>query len=427
MKPTPSDFPTKRTPLSSPLKGNALTTDIIAKSLLIGVTFVLVLLLTLTLASCGGSSSGGGTTPTTQASTSGGGSGSGTTPTASPGIGLGTQPCPDAVKATAYWDSIIPAQNGVTRVEKVTCGNLIGNPTLQALVMVRYQGTGATLDVYVFNNITSPNPSQLLKLQNLYKGDAKISGYNSILTAEVDQNSSINAGKNNASLTQDLFREFKWSDGAGTLVPVSFPGIYPDLTRFQAENDQAQVNQGQTPWKLNAAMVASHMAADPHLLKWPGSAPTTLVSGGGSSDTDAVVTVKNPAAGGGTLKVSLQRLEGNTNGGIWEVVAVTSDGMSITSPQNRDRLTSPVKVAGTGNAFEGVIGKVAVMDHLYQDIGHANATGVMGNGNTTFSSNVTYNSTFKGGSQEGIVVLYAENNAAGGSPATAVMLKELLS
>lgn len=389
------------------------------KSLLIGIS--LVLLLTFTLAACGGSSNSGGATPTTQATTPGGG----TTATASPAIGLGPQSCPDAVKAPAHWDAIIPTQNGVTKVENVTCGNLIGNPALQALVTVRYQGTGQNLDVYVYSDITGPNPTQLFKLQNLYKGNAKISGYNTVLTSEVDQNSSINAGKTNAELTLDLFREFKWSDGAGTLVPVSFPGMYPDLTRYQAENDQAQVNQGQDPWKLNAVQVANHMAADPHLLNWPSNAPTTVVSGGGSSDSDAVVTVQNPAPAGNTIKVSLQRLEGNTNGGIWEVVSVTSDGMSITSPQSRDLLTSPVKVTGTGNAFEAVIGTVAILDHVYTDIGHASARGAIGNGNTTFSTTVPYTSTFKGGSQEGIVVLFAANNAGSG-PAAMVMVKELL-
>ena len=344
---------------------------------------------------------------------------------ASPGIGLGPRPCPDAVKAPAHWDAIIPTQNGVTQVENVICGNLIGNTTLQALVTVRYQGTGQILDVYVYNDITSPSPSQLFKLQNLYKGDAKISVYNTVLTAEVDQNSSINAGKNDTEMTRDLFREFKWSDGAGTLVPVSFPGIYPDLTRYQAENDQAQVNQGQDAWKLNAAQVANHMATDTHLLNWPGNAPAVVVSGGGSNDSEAVVTVKNPTPTGNMIKVSLERLEGNTNGGIWEVVSVTADGISITTPQNRDILTSPVNVTGTGNAFEGVIGTVDILDHLYTPIGHTNVTGATGNGNTTFSTNVAYNSTFKGGKQEGIVVLYAANNA-GSSIGAAVMIKELL-
>ncbi len=383
-------------------------------------------MLALTLTSCSGSgNNSSSSTPTAQATSSGGSSGGNTTATVSPGIGLGPRPCPDAVKAPAHWDAIIPTQNGVTQVENVICGNLIGNTTLQALVTVRYQGTGQILDVYVYNDITSPSPSQLFKLQNLYKGDAKISVYNTVLTAEVDQNSSINAGKNDTEMTRDLFREFKWSDGASTLVPVSFPGIYPDLTRYQAENDQAQVNQGQDAWKLNAAQVANHMATDTHLLNWPGNAPAVVVSGGGSNDSEAVVTVKNPTPTGNMIKVSLERLEGNTNGGIWEVVSVTADGISITTPQSRDILASPVNVTGTGNAFKGVIGTVDILDHLYTPIGHTNVTGATGNGNTTFSTNVAYNSTFKGGKQEGVVVLYATNNA-GNSIGAAVMIKELL-
>ncbi|HLQ30570.1 MAG TPA: hypothetical protein VK140_15160 [Ktedonobacteraceae bacterium] len=387
----------------------------------IGTT--LLLLLALMLAACSGNSTNGnsGNTPTAHSTTTG----SGTTPTTTPGIGLGSQPCPAAVKTPAYWDPIIPTQNGVTKVESVTCGNLVGNPTLQALVTVRYNGTGAILDAYVYTNITNPRPTQLFKLQSLYDGAARISVYNTVLTAEVDQHSSLNAGKDSASYTQDLFREFKWSDGTGTLVPVSFPAMYPDLTRYQAEMDQAQVNQGKDAWKLDAAMVANHMAADPHLLNWPSSVPTTVTSGGGTSAAEAVVTVTNPAPGGGKIQVTLQRLEGNTNGGIWEVVAVTSGGMSLTSPQSRDKLTNPIMVSGTGDAFEGVVGPVAVLDHLYTDIGHATAKGT-GNGSTTFSASVTYNSTFKGGTQEGLVILYAENNA-GGPPSAAVMLKVLIS
>jgi len=395
-----------------------------SKPLFIATSFVLIV--SFTLVACGGSgNSSNSSIPVTQTTASGRNSASGITATASPYISLGSRPCPDAVKALAHWDAIIPTQNGVTQVETVTCGNLIGNSTLQALVKVRYQGTGQILDVYVYNDITSPNPSQLFKLQNLYKGNAEISAYNTVLTSEVDQNSSINAGKANANLTQDLFREFKWSDGAGTFVPVSFPGMYPDLTRYQAEIDQTQVNQGQDPWKLNASQVANHMAADPHLLNWPGTALTTVVSGGVAKDSNAVVTVKNPTPTGNTIKVSLERLEGNTNGGIWEVMSVTAAGMSITAPQSRDILTSPVKVTGTGNAFESVIGTIDILDHLYTPIGHANVIGVTGNGNTKFSTNVMYNSTFKFGKQEGIVVLYAANNA-GSSIAAAVMIKELL-
>jgi len=100
--------------------------------------------------------------------------------------------------------------------------------------------------------------------------------------------------------------------------------------------------------------------------------------------------------------------------------------MSITVPQDRDRLSSPAIVKGTGNAFEGKIGRVIVLDHLYKNIGQSDANGANGNGSTTFSSSVTYNSSFKTGIQEGIVVVYSYSNA-NSSIAGAVMVKEMLS
>jgi hypothetical protein len=171
-------------------------------------------------------------------------------------------------------------------------------------------------------------------------------------------------------------------------------------------------------------MVANTLAIT--LLNWSTNAPATIVSGGGQHDSDAVVSVKSTSVVTNSIRVTMSRLEGNTNGGIWIVTAVTSAGMAITTPQNRDLLTSPTAVAGKGNAFEGKIGVVTVLDHLYTDIGHASATGAIGNGNTTFSTTVTYASTFKGGSQEGLIALYSYSNADG-SIAGAVFLKELIS
>ncbi len=374
----------------------------------------------------------GGTTPATPTATAhvgnstatSGPSATGTSRTPTTAILLGPQPCPSAVSSTTYWDPIIATQNGVSAVGRVTCGHLMGLPSLQALILVGYSGTGRIIDCYVYDNITNPSPTKLFALQGLYKGNVKISAYNTVITAEVDLASSVNKSAPNAGLTLDLFREFKWSDGAGTLVPVSFPGIFPDLTRYQAEADQEQVNQGHQPWKLQATMVANTLAVN--LLNWPTSAVATLLSGGGTHDTDAVVTVRNNGPTASTIQVALSRLEGNTNGGIWIATAVTTTGMSITTPQNRDRLINPVAVTGTGNAFEGVIGKVIVLDHLYNDIGHIQVTGATGNGNTTFSAHVSYTSSFKSGAQEGLIALYSYSNA-NGSIAGAVIMKELLS
>jgi len=393
------------------------------KCLFIGAN--LALLLTLILSACNGA--GSTTTANSTATKSAGiGNSSTTTTTGSaPQLKLGTRPCPEAVKDPSYWDPIVGTQANVSKVESVSCAILAGGSSLQALITVRYDGTGQVLDVYVYNNITDPSPTQIFKLQNLYKGNARISGYNTLLTAEVDQDSSVNKHvSSNATLTQDLFREFKWSDGAGTLIPVTFPGIFPDLTRYQAETAQAQVNQGHQPWRLSAIQTAQALAAN--LLHWIPSAPATLLSGGGNSDLNAVVTLKSTNPGSATITVTLSRLEGNSNGNIWEATSVTSPNLSISIPQYRDLLTNPITVKGTGNAFEGRVGKVIVLDHLYTDIGHAEAIGVTGNGSTTFSMSVTYNSTFKSGLQEGVVVLYSYSSADS-SISGATMVKEMLS
>ena len=98
--------------------------------------------------------------------------------TSVPAVKLGTQPCPNAVSAPSYWDTIVGTQANLNKVESVTCANLIGNAMLQALVDVRIDGSGGFLDFYVYDKITNPHPQQLFKLQGLEHGDAKISGYN---------------------------------------------------------------------------------------------------------------------------------------------------------------------------------------------------------------------------------------------------------
>ncbi len=148
----------------------------------ISLSASLLLFIVLSISAC---SNGGNTnTPTSTAISS---TGAGSTPTASstPQLRLGTQACPDAVKNPNYWDPIVGTQSGVSKVARVTCANLIGQPSLQALILVGYDGTGRIVDAYVYNNITKPSPTQLFKLQGLYKGDALISNYN---TSSVNSN-----------------------------------------------------------------------------------------------------------------------------------------------------------------------------------------------------------------------------------------------
>ena len=342
-------------------------------------------------------------------------------------IKLGSQPCPATVASASHWDAILPTELGKTKVESVTCGNLMGVTSLQAVVAVRNSGMGEILDIYIYNKLTDPHPNKVFALLGLYKGEIKISNYNTLITAEVDQNSSVNKGKSDTAFILDLSREFKWSDMAGTLVPIAFPGIFPDITRYQAERDQQAVNQGNAHWKIDATMVGSTFAST--LLQWPSDAPATIVSGGGPNDENAIVSVKSTKPAGGTIKLTMERLENNSNGGIWIVTKAISDSTAITEPDPNKlgRINSPVTVKGKGNAFEAVIGKVFVLDHNYNQIGTADAHSPSGegNGNIPFSTNVSYTSTFKNGWQDGLIVLYSYSNADG-SIAGVAMSKVLL-
>ncbi len=354
------------------------------------------------------------------------------TPAPEPGVILGPQPGPASVSTPAYWDRILGTKSGVNKVEKVSFANLMDTPSLQALVTVRSVGTDARLDLYVFTNITSAHPTQLFKLTGLVMGDARISGYNTVMTAEVDTNSRLNKGKALSAMTPDLFREFDWSAQAGTFVQTAFPGIFPDLTRYQAEADQAQVNKGQESWKNDPAKVAQALATK--FFQWKRSLKAAVLSGGGPQDVDTTVRVveapgKDPLAPVPTVTVKLSRLEGNVHN-MWVVTAVEDSSLlTLTTVPARGLITSPVKLEGIGTTYganEGIIGPAIVFDHLYTDIGHVTVIGAAGMGKTTYSTNLIFTSSFPTGAQEGMVAVYEANAGTDDEIATAVLVKVLL-
>lgn len=336
-------------------------------------------------------------------------------------IQLGQQPCPAAVKAVDHWNAVV--DTGPTKtVVGVICGYLMGIPSLQAVVKIGYNDTKFLLDIDVFTAITSAKPVRIFALTGLFQGDINISNYNTLLTAQIDPNSSLNKGHPAAQQAVDLYREFKWLDSAGTLVPVAFPGLFPDISRYQAEFEQYEVNNGQgyQQWRLSATTTAQSFAQ--FVLKWDPNTPTTVLSGGGTNDVKAVVLLKNPSANGVAIRLALSRLELNANGGIWEVTDVTTDGITISSPQNTQQLSSPAQVTGVNTAFTGKLTTIIIEDHDRAAIGQASVTG---NGKSAFAMHIPYSSTFQSGTQEGILTLYVYTGKQ--VIVGAVMVKVLLS
>src|SRR6266849_2316089 len=113
---------------------------------------VLLIIIIAAIARAGGSSPSAGKTPAT--------GGQPSTVVTAARIQLGPQPCPAAVQSTAYWETIV-GTSSTQKVEGVLCGNLMGVPSLQAVVKVRYGGTDGLLDIDVYAQITSTNPSRI--------------------------------------------------------------------------------------------------------------------------------------------------------------------------------------------------------------------------------------------------------------------------
>lgn len=348
--------------------------------------------------------------------------------TPQPGVLPGPRPGPADRSSPAYWDGIIGTQRGVNKVESVSFANMLETPSFQALVTVRYTGSDAKLDVYVFTNIANIKPTQIFQLTGLMKGQAKISGYSTVMTAEVDKNSIVNKNKAGNALTVDLFREFTWAQrGASGFIQVAFPGIFPHLTRYQAEMDQLRVNKGQDTWKNDPAKVASALATK--FWDWTQQVTTRVLSGGGPRDVDATVEARNILDQahnvGASVIVTLSRLEGKTQN-MWIVIGVR-DGNSITltniSP--RSLISNPVKLEGMGDAFENTIGVASVLDHLYNAVGQGLLTGAVheGMGYLPYSVQLAYDLSFKAGPQEGVVRIQA-TSPMGTAPF--IMVKVLL-
>src|SRR5579872_1177386 len=157
------------------------------KRAFIGSCLFVMLFLIATLAACSTATSTIPTgTPTISTSTTPK-STSSATPNSTPGIRSGVQPCPGETGNTAYWQTIIGTAGGPQQVQSVSCANITGTAALQALVTDHRSNAGDALDVYVFNNITSAASTKVFQVLGLVKGAAKISGYNTIMTAQADE------------------------------------------------------------------------------------------------------------------------------------------------------------------------------------------------------------------------------------------------
>ncbi|HEY6287111.1 MAG TPA: hypothetical protein VIX20_15715 [Ktedonobacteraceae bacterium] len=338
------------------------------------------------------------------------------TPTAKlPTITLQVVGCP---ALSINWDSLVGTHTNVNKVQKVTCAYLEGNGLLQAMVNVRYYTPDAKLDMYIYDNL-SGSPAQRFKVQGLIDGDSNISPSGTITTAEIGVNGL-------SSAVPDLFKEYKWN--GSTFVQILFPGLYPDITHYQAEKSQAlYVSQGGASgnenWRTSGVDVAEHLAFS--IFHWSNVTKSVLKN---NLVDPIIVQVINNGTGGGGFNATLYHLDGvSTN--ILEItsVASTNGSVSLNNPASGTQVSSPVNVQGNYVASGSILGRVVLYDNTYVTVGdtgalHSSLTS--GSGSFSVAMHYTLNAH---GMQEGVIAFFTttQNNTA--IINQAVMMKVFLS
>jgi len=315
----------------------------------------------------------------------------------------------------------VKTQQHVNKVQRVVCGSLEGSGTLEALVDVRYYAGNSRLDFYVYDNLYG-TPQQTFAVKGLIDGDAEISQNGTIMTAEVGPKDAVQT-------TPDIFKEYQWN--GSTFTQILSPYLYPDMTTYQAERDNALVQQEQASnsakkpdlWRLSGTQVASHLALN--IFHWQNTSQQVTFN---SKKTDTIIVqVTNVGPGGGGFVATLHHLYA-TSADIVEITqfAPINGNISLSSPAAGALASSPIAVSGTTAANGNILGRVVVYSDTFIAVGdtgaiqHATTSGYV---QFATSVNYTLNAT---GTQVGLVVFYptAQNNIL--VPDQAVMIKVFL-
>ncbi len=215
----------------------------------------------------------------------------------------------------------------------------------------------------------------------------------------------------------NVFKEYQWSAATASFAQILFPGLYPDVTHYQAEHAQFVANtyaaQGKTPWQDSANSVVNKLASD--IFHWTLTTTKTVTFNPPTSTY--IVQETNTGTGGGGFVATLFHLD-NVTTNIFEIsqIAPLDTGTRISNPAPGVGvpLSSPVSVSGTSQASGSVLGEVMIYDDTYTIVGNSGAIpSTASDGYVNFTQSVSYQLNAPG-LQEGVVAFLGtnQNNAS---------------
>ncbi len=268
---------------------------------------------------------------------------------------------------TADYAAIVHLQTGRQQLQAVQFVSQLTGGQPSVLVQVVNTGAQSTLDVYVFGCTLrnhTPILARLLAQRGLVQGSASISAANTLLTAGLDTTQTAQASVIEQPLQQSIYREYAWRNGA--LVQITFPGLYPVASRYEAEQLQQQANNGQPLLWSDPLATAEQMAND--ILHWPATgAQNRLLSNDGNT-AQVQLVAQHPHA---RLIVTLQRLIQHDQQGLWFVTAARTQGITLDTSHLNAPIASPLSLEGSGALPDGQI-SATLFDHTLSPLPETN-------------------------------------------------------
>jgi hypothetical protein len=276
-----------------------------------------------------------------------------------------------------------------------------GQPS--AMVQVTDTSAQHLLDVYMYGcsmQQHGPLLTLLFKQQELVRGTASITQAHTLSIGQLDTTLAANRNGFLLPLQENVYREYIWQDGA--FKQTLFPGLYPVISRSEAEALQEQADYAQDmPWR-DLQATAEQMAQD--LLKWPTNSLHSIILDTHASTAHILLIQTQPHM---EVTVSLAKLVQTDANGLWFVTGAQTEGITLNQAKTYKTYTTnvpPMTIQGTMREKSDHI-VTTLFDHTITPINVLNTASVHIQPNGNFAGNISYSNPFP--NQPGLLLIEA--------------------
>jgi hypothetical protein len=328
--------------------------------------------------------------------------------------------CLDLIRYTDYTKIFTSSTQTVGDVQFLDQSN---NSEPAALVPVTHNGPQHLLDIYVYGCTSRrkghPELIQLFKQQGLIQGTAVITPANTLSISTPDptlMGTNTTTAPLQQTLQQDINREYGWHNG--TFEQITFPGLFPAISRIEAEALQDQADQQQNILWSDPLKTTLQMAKE--LFHWSSTNITVSLQDQSATTAHVLLVQHTPYF---KVAVALQRLIEPGADGLWFVTQAQTAGITLDQARLQAPIASPATIQGTITPVPGET-TVTLFDHTLTPIPLLNSPTVAIQSNGAFRASFTFTNNVP--DQPGLLLIEhpapANSSAAGQLLLSSVLL-----